>query len=76
MNIIIKLIDNSKITFEVNENNTVSLIKDKIQNKLNINKNMQRLIFSGYSLSDEKTLKELNIENNSIIHLILQLNYN
>lgn len=76
MNIIIKLIDNSKITFEVNENNTVSLIKDEIQNKLHINKNMQRLIFNGYSLSDEKTLKELNIENNSIIHLILQLNYN
>lgn len=73
MNIIIKLLDNTKNTLEVDENITISKLKNLIEAKLNINKNIQRLIFNGYSLSDEKTLKQLNIKNNSIIHLILQM---
>ena len=74
MNIIIKLLDNTKILFEVNENNTIFFIKQEIENKIHINKNTQRLIFSGYPLSDIMTLKQLNIKDNSIIHLVLQLN--
>ena len=74
MNIIIKLLDNTKILFEVNENNTICFIKQEIENKMHINKNMQRLIFNGHPLSDTMTLKQLNIKDNSIIHLVLQLN--
>lgn len=74
MIIIIKLLDNSKISFEVNENNRIFFIKQEIENKIHINKNMQRLIFNGYPLSDTMTLKQLNIKDNSIIHLVLQLN--
>jgi hypothetical protein len=74
MNIIIKLLDNTKILFEVNENNTIFFIKQEIENKIYINKNTQRLIFNGYPLSDTMTLEQLKIKDNSIIHLVLQLN--
>jgi len=74
MIIIIKLLDNNKTLLEVDSNNTISFIKQEIENKMHISKNTQRLIFSGYPLSGEMTLKQLNIKNNSIIHLILQLN--
>ena len=75
MIIIIKLIDNTNFSLEVEENFTIMHIKEEIQIKKNINKYMQRLIFKGSPLSDELTLKELDIKNNSIVHLILQLMY-
>ena len=73
MYIYIKLLDKSLYEFIVEKENTISLLKNLIEEKLKINKKGQRLIFNGVPLLDEYTLEKYKICENSIIYLIKQM---
>ena len=58
---------------EVNQTDTIKIIKDKINTKENIPPEQQRLIFAGKIIEDEKTLCDYSIKNESTLHLALRL---
>ena len=73
MKLFVKTFDNIKHNFEVNKEITILLFKDIICDKLCYNKDQIRLLYKGYPLTDEKTIKELNFCECDIIHLLIQL---
>ena len=56
--------------FDVNIGDSVSSLKYKIYEKLNLNVNSQRLIYLGFPLLNDQLL---NVKENETINLILQL---
>ena len=59
------------MTHDVEPNDTIFIIKLKIQNKQSIQVYHQRLIFQNKRLENEKTLSDYGIQNESIIYLII-----
>jgi hypothetical protein len=67
---------NGKIFFvDIEEDNTVSILKSLIENEEKINKMYQRLLFQGSPMTDEKIMKDYNIKENSTIFLIETLHF-
>ena len=62
-----------KMEFFVNPTDDVFCLKLLIQQQNDTNIDMQRLIFASRQLNDNKTFTELNIQNESSIHLVLRL---
>lgn len=60
------------ITVEVKPNETVSILKEKIQNKEDLPEDM-RLIFGGKQLEDDAILSQYYIGKESTIHVVLNL---
>ena len=56
-----------KYTFVMENNGSVPMLKELIEEKLNIKKESQRLIYNGSPIID------FNLPDNSIVHLILQM---
>ncbi|CAG8631762.1 16990_t:CDS:1 [Dentiscutata erythropus] len=72
INIYIKTLTGKNITIECVVSDTIDNIKQKIQDKENIQKNNQNLIFGGVFLEDNKILSEYCISKESTLHLILR----
>ena len=72
MNIIIKTIAD-KFLINIESYKTLSYLKDKISEKIKINKEGFRLFYKGCPLLNEKQIHEYDIHDNSIIHLLLTL---
>ena len=73
MQIFVKTLTDRTITLEAQPSDTVEEVKVKIEVKLAIPPQEQRLVYGGRQLEEGRTLSSYNIEDKSTLHLVLRL---
>ncbi|KAF0391646.1 Beta-galactosidase [Gigaspora margarita] len=73
ISIFVKTLSGKTSTYQTSPFNTVEYVKHLIKNSENIAVDQQRLIFAGKQLEDHRKLSEINVQHESILHLVLKL---
>jgi hypothetical protein len=76
MQIFLKTLNGETVTFDVNSNDEILSLYKKIEEKLNIPIETQRLIYSGRQLEQNRLFSDYKIEKESTLHLVLRLRGN
>ena len=69
----IKTLTGKELKINVEFNDTILIVKQKLEELEGIAPSQQRLVFNGRQLSDEKNLTEYNVIAGSYFHLVLAL---
>ena len=73
MHIFIRTLSGKTILLNVDVEDTIDIIKQKIQDREGVLRSQQRLIFAGKQLENFTTLKDYNVENNCTLQLVLRI---
>eukprot|EP00891_Asterochloris_glomerata_P000040 jgi/Astpho2/40/Aster-07492 len=73
MMIKVKTLTGKEIEIDIEPNDTIERIKERVEEKEGIPPVQQRLIFAGKQMGDEKQAKDYNVEGGSVLHLVLAL---
>ena len=69
----VKTLTGKEIEIDIESDDTISRIKERVEEKEGIPPPQQRLIFGGKQMADDKHASEYNIEGGSVLHLVLAL---
>ena len=69
----VKTLTGKEIEIDIEADDTIARIKERVEEKEGIPPPQQRLIFGGKQMTDDKKASEYNIEGGSVLHLVLAL---
>jgi len=69
----VKTLTGKEIEIDIDPNDKIERIKERVEEKEGIPPPQQRLIFGGKQMADDKSAKDYNIEAGSVLHLVLAL---
>jgi len=69
----VKTLTGKEIDIEIDPEDKISRIKEKVEEQSGVPPQQQRLIFSGRQMADEKIAKDFNVVPGSVLHLVLAL---
>lgn len=71
--VLVKTLSGKTIVVNVNEDDTVDTVRQRIAEKENLPVDQQRLIYSGKHLEGSRKLSDYNINDNSTLNLLATL---
>ena len=69
----VKTLTGKTIILDLEENDTIENLKLKVQDKEGIPPDQQRIIYGGQQLEDNRTIKDYDIWNDSVLNLVLRV---
>ncbi|OJT15509.1 Ubiquitin-like protein 1 [Trametes pubescens] len=73
MMIKVKTLTGKEIELDIDPEDPVSRIKEKVEEQSGVPPPQQRLIYAGRQMADDKVVKEFNISAGAVLHLVLAL---
>lgn len=73
MQIKVKTLTGKTIDIDIEPSDTITRIKERVEEKEGIPPQQQRLIFGGRAMADDKTAADFGIKAGATLHLVLAL---